>query len=376
MHRLESKTPSPQLAWIDVSKGIGILLVVLGHTQTGTLAQRFAYLFHMPLFFFLSGYLHKTQISHWQYFKKKAIHLLLPYLSFLVLLAPFQSRFDVTHATGPHAVRRQIFNIAWGGCHLHGLVGVFWFLSCLFALQQFMTFVISKLRPRNVLILGGAFLLLSYAGSVYSPNIDLPLALQIVPAAIPFFVAGHFMARVRNQPALLLFASALGTIVALLLSWKGDGISYDMKHMNYGVPFLSFVLSLCCIVTLAKISEWISSVVILKTTLSSFGKMSIGIMSTHIAFMAIPFLKLGSAANCWVRFSLVAAGAYGITFFFAKFPVTRALFLGSEKDCWYLWDLIATRVPEPSTRVAEIEDPADELETSFAARGTESLHDA
>jgi len=54
-----------RLDWIDIAKGIGIILVVLGHTLVPQVRETgfagflwiFIYNFHMPLFFFLSGYL-------------------------------------------------------------------------------------------------------------------------------------------------------------------------------------------------------------------------------------------------------------------------------------------------------------------------------
>lgn len=46
-----------RVEWVDVAKGIGIILVVLGHNQSPDYIIKFIYSFHMPLFFFLSGYL-------------------------------------------------------------------------------------------------------------------------------------------------------------------------------------------------------------------------------------------------------------------------------------------------------------------------------
>ena len=46
------------LEYIDVAKGIGILLVVLGHNlQDLPLMTSWIYSFHMPLFFAISGFL-------------------------------------------------------------------------------------------------------------------------------------------------------------------------------------------------------------------------------------------------------------------------------------------------------------------------------
>lgn len=45
-----------RIEWIDVAKGIGIILVIMGHTFQLDLVSPI-YAFHMPLFFFLSGLL-------------------------------------------------------------------------------------------------------------------------------------------------------------------------------------------------------------------------------------------------------------------------------------------------------------------------------
>lgn len=44
-------------SWIDVLKGIGIILVVIGHTSMENPLVKWIYVFHMPLFFALSGYM-------------------------------------------------------------------------------------------------------------------------------------------------------------------------------------------------------------------------------------------------------------------------------------------------------------------------------
>ena len=51
-----------RIDWIDSAKGIGIILMLLGHVSA--MPKYFIILifsFHMPLFFFLSGYLYKSQ---------------------------------------------------------------------------------------------------------------------------------------------------------------------------------------------------------------------------------------------------------------------------------------------------------------------------
>jgi fucose 4-O-acetylase-like acetyltransferase len=44
-----------RIEWVDTAKGIGILLVILGHTILLPFISVPIYAFHMPLFFLLSG---------------------------------------------------------------------------------------------------------------------------------------------------------------------------------------------------------------------------------------------------------------------------------------------------------------------------------
>ena len=46
-----------RIDFLDASKGIGILLVILGHILTDkNILLKFIYAFHMPLFFIIAGY--------------------------------------------------------------------------------------------------------------------------------------------------------------------------------------------------------------------------------------------------------------------------------------------------------------------------------
>lgn len=58
--RTELKTQSlskqaERLPWLDVLKGIGIILVAIGHIYHNQVIFNWLYSFHMPLFFFAAG---------------------------------------------------------------------------------------------------------------------------------------------------------------------------------------------------------------------------------------------------------------------------------------------------------------------------------
>ena len=46
---------------VTIAKGIGILLMVAAHAGIPDVISRFIVMFHMPLFFFMSGYCFKDK---------------------------------------------------------------------------------------------------------------------------------------------------------------------------------------------------------------------------------------------------------------------------------------------------------------------------
>lgn len=127
-----------RLDYIDLAKGVMILLVVTGHIIQCYFAKgeqeslhAFIYGFHMPLFFLLSGYVmgvtqqRLQQMTFLNWFWHKVQTLLIPYVIWRLFVYRFidpscQSRLDFD------ALRVLIYNSRDGGA---------WFLMSLFCIQ-------------------------------------------------------------------------------------------------------------------------------------------------------------------------------------------------------------------------------------------------
>lgn len=87
--------------YIDIAKGIGIFLVVIGHALSALptrtreqteLIRTIIYLVHMPLFFYIGGMLFQSrlgkydQIGFYNFAKRKASQYLIPYIVFSLIL--------------------------------------------------------------------------------------------------------------------------------------------------------------------------------------------------------------------------------------------------------------------------------------------------
>ena len=119
-----------RISYIDMAKGIGIILVVLGHTPF--LSESFStwiYSFHMPLFFIISGVIlshtDASKYSFGTFVKKKAKTILIPYFTFSILTILLNAILD--RATFSSEIQDALITTF---C-LNGL-SVLWFLPALF----------------------------------------------------------------------------------------------------------------------------------------------------------------------------------------------------------------------------------------------------
>lgn len=74
---LQSKS-AKRMEWLDIAKGIGVFLVVYGHSHAPF--NLYAYYFHMPLFMILSGYLYRPSQSLRTFVVKKIQSLYIPFV--------------------------------------------------------------------------------------------------------------------------------------------------------------------------------------------------------------------------------------------------------------------------------------------------------
>ena len=81
---------------VDIAKGIGIFLMVIGHTGIPLPLRIWIYSFHMPLFFFISGFFYKRdKYGIGSFVKARCKTLVIPYFIFLVITFLWFRFFDL-----------------------------------------------------------------------------------------------------------------------------------------------------------------------------------------------------------------------------------------------------------------------------------------
>lgn len=269
-----------RLNFIDVAKGIGIILVVLGHClayENQNKLFMMIYSFHMPFFFFLSGFLFKDK-SYETYLSGKLKTLLFPMIFFQALNIIsygflFLLGFEKHHDT-----------IAFGG---FWFLGTLLYVSCLYYMLSEKFF--SNFRRRNVIVLTSASIAMIF-GLIYAKRIsDQPNQLIATSfVAFSFYALGHICNTNQSLQNLVLQSSkpmrvffAIGSIALFILLAYLVGFTnrnVDMNTSRYGNS-LFFILNALVGISAA----FLASVAISKNhILEFFGKNSLMIFLLHI----------------------------------------------------------------------------------------------
>lgn len=165
-----------RLQWLDIAKGIAILLMVLGHTSIPMIVSNFIWAFHMPLFFIASGLVTNWgKLSFKQFLLCKLRSLAFPFVIYSTIVLAIEC------IMGENTFNNWVTN-GWEGYAL-------WFIPVLFFALLIVKalYIIKKDIHRNVLVL---FILASgYLFSYF--QIQLPWTISSVPYAVCMIVFGN-----------------------------------------------------------------------------------------------------------------------------------------------------------------------------------------
>lgn len=244
MDTITTSTPNKRLEWIDWMKAFGIYLIVLGHFYS--IGEKQIYVFHVPLFFVISGFLCKKESNQGIFWKKLWYNLMVPMLIMAVVNFIYACILQLLDGTFEMKtiywfVRNVVFGMVSG-------YGVLWFVLTLMVLK-----VIFQYCPSKVLfyVLIMALLALAYVYN-HSDLSDYPFFLSAPNTVIDVFIAYPFFALgvlARDFKGLLSEWSnkvmlVLAFVCGLLLIWVSDlNNNYvAMYKCDYGGNMLWFLV--------------------------------------------------------------------------------------------------------------------------------------
>jgi fucose 4-O-acetylase-like acetyltransferase len=275
--------------WIDVLKGIGILAVVVGHITYNRALVAQIFMFHMPLFFLVGGWLHDAATPQRAYLKAKARSLLVPYACFLVILWPLELMLAVP--AGARWNWPLLFEpMLFGGQLLTGFASVFWFVTCYFLTQQLVHFLLRRVSLAACGAVCALMLAAAYLLAAQWPHWSLPWDAHVVLFSAPLYLVGYAVRDAelaRWTPLWLLLTAA-----ALLLNAAGAGNTFDLKSGAYGLPVVTLASALAAVALLAVLARRIHAS-LAGRALAALGAASMTIMFLHQFVQLLMAKKLG-----------------------------------------------------------------------------------
>ncbi len=216
-----------RINWIDDMKAFTCFLVVLGHLLQSLLKAKivpeeneiiiefviwFIYLFHMPLFIAISGYLYyitKNKFS-WKNYKtfelKKIMNLLIPYIVFYVLYMLLNTIFA-------SSVNEAIGIKGWMGM-LNNPISPYWFLYAL--LSIFLVYpLIEKICKENKFIVFIVFCILKIIAMFVDTNIYI--IDSIMSYGIYFSIGTILFDKKKSKKLSILLMSMLYIVISILV---------------------------------------------------------------------------------------------------------------------------------------------------------------
>ncbi len=332
-----------RIHWIDIARGIGIIFVIYAHVLGSHDFRYLFYAFHIPLFFFLSGILHKNSGNFIAYLKKSAKRLLVPYFT-IALLTYLLWFFNLKYHNLSPVVIRQFLSIFYGNSN-NGLMAfnnILWFLPTLFVTRILFSAITRFFRKTNPLLAVLFFFsVFGYLFSIFASTIKLPFGIETALSAVVFYGAGFlwqnsdkakgliFKYKYLLFPVLLILGSILATI-----DFNIYGQQIDMRLSHFNNYFLFYIAAF------SGIFAWIIFSMMLKKNLllETIGRNALILFAWH----PIVFIYLGKLIKIFINLDAIETIKIFIPLFYTIISMSVILFANSiikslRSACQRLW---------------------------------------
>lgn len=295
-----------RILWLDVAKGLGILLVVLGHALGGIIdmpnkpvppafREIFVgiYVFHMPVFFLLSGLLVRKRLARSRkgFLIDLVITVAYPYFLWSII------QYSAIYAAGSlvnRPVERfwpTILNLPWA------TISQFWYLYVLFLMHFVALVLVPRIGARNFFLAAvAAKLLIAALAQPYVP----PAAIRLLMVHGLFYAAGVWagvegLERLRQwlgsrrwlmAPLLIVAFAAVLLAVQYIIAARGAEF-YQLK--SYEISVLAWRLSLVPVASVATLVFVLCSFLppgSMAKMLTYLGRRTMAIFVLHVLFIA------------------------------------------------------------------------------------------
>lgn len=242
-----------RIGYIDMAKGLAIILVIVGHSSfVPPLAKMILYIFHIPLFFFLSGFtLNVRKYETFSgYFLNKWKSLVVPFFLLNIFVFLFQLFVMYPDQVLSFNILQFIKQLLISD-RLH-IYFQLWFLNVLFLAHVFSYFILK--RGWNwgqwMIIILSLFVLVYLGQKIYEKEYYLIWNIDLVPVAMIFILLGVWtknnLHRLEKYFSVY-FLPVVGVLTVLIgrMNYRLSGNQIvDLYYQQIGNHFLFYIAAI------------------------------------------------------------------------------------------------------------------------------------
>jgi len=269
-----------RIRWIDISKGIAILLVIIGHCLEHGRLRALIFGFHMPLFFILSS-MTTSYSKNIKDFKNKTIkafkHLIIPAILVFIAKTTIDYIFnisDIKYVTNyslgyifiTNFKEYLLYNLkvllyasgteAWKNDVIIRPIGIIWFLFVLFIARTIYDLMQVKLNKKVCVILCVVLSIIGTQLKDFSYNVfSFDISLVILPL---FFIGSIFKEKELDLEDKKIFIIGFIIYVVSCLFLYKDATYLELaarKYPYYPICFIIAIIGVLCVRSFSRLIE-------------------------------------------------------------------------------------------------------------------------
>ena len=243
-----------RIEWIDMAKGYGIILVLIGHLNIPIITP-LIYTFHIPLFFFLSGYVFNADYGFKLFLLKKMHKIIIPYFFLSIPMIFANLLFEYGRPFSFDELQTETSQFFIQERHT-----TMWFLSCLFVLNILIYPIIKIPNTRTQY---GVVLFISIWGLLlWRTRINtLPWNCDAAFVVLPFMYCGYIIKTKSITNKLNIFNWHYAfffffiTCLCGFINYRHTGWRVDLFYSLFAIEPLSYINSFVGIMALIIVSK-------------------------------------------------------------------------------------------------------------------------
>ena len=264
---------STRRQWIDMARAVGIFAIVYGHMVQGdSIVSQLFGSFRVAIFFFIMGLTFQYRKGFFEFAKKRAIRILIPYFCFALISILIMAIVGHVYPPLVKGMEVRIISNVVGALYGNGRMGnmkwnlPLWFLPCSFVTSMivfFIEYIIHKVHLKNPTILRLLFIGLSICMNIlyckYFNSIRLPFGAEVAISMSGFMEMGILFEsaeRNRSKKDYFVWLGFLLIVIGGAVSTQNGDVS--VLSLSFGKSIILYYLTdIAIIVGISFVLSWI-----------------------------------------------------------------------------------------------------------------------